>query len=245
MSEMTTEIDATIQNLLREFDTIAHNVANAGTVGYKRRINTFSQALAEQGAGTLAEAGYEDPEVVYTTFDFSQGSLTETRRTLDFALNGKGFFAIETPDGPLYTRNGMFRLNQDGQIVDSLGRTVAGESGPITIPPTVGLSQISVSHDGRIQAAGLPVGQFRLVDFQEDESQLVSVGFHAYRAPEGMDPEPAESLQVMQGFKEGSNVQLFEEMIDMIMVTRLYEANMKLKSSGTDTSQGLLSVALG
>ncbi len=243
MSEISAQISSTINGLTREFDIIAHNLANVGTVGYKRRSNAFSKSLMSQGAGTRAVSGDEGD--LYSTIDFTQGSLIETGRKLDFALCGKGFFVIETPEGPLYTRNGMFRLDQNGQIVDSMGRTVAGESGPISIPPDAGPSQISVSSDGSISAAGVSAGKFKLVDFKENESDLVAAGFNCLQAPKGMDPEPPENLIVKQGAQEGSNVQLVEELVDMIMVNRLYAANMKFMSVGKDTSKSLLSVAMG
>jgi len=227
MSEITAQISSTIDGLAREFNIITHNLANVSTVGYKRRCNAFSKSLTAQGAGTKAETG--DGTDLYATFDFSQGSFIETGRSLDFALCGKGFFVIETPQGPLYTRNGMFRLDQNGQIVDSAGRVVAGQAGPISIPPGAGLSQISVSSDGSISAAGTAVGKFKLMDFKDKEDKLI--------AP--------ENLIVKQGFQENSNVQLVEELVDMIMVTRLYEANMKFMSTGKDASKSLLNVAMG
>ena len=243
MSDIAAQIGSTIDELTREFNIIAHNLANVGTVGYKRRCNAFSNHLMTQGAGTKAVSGDEADS--YSTFDFTQGSLIETGRKLDFALCGKGFFVIETPQGPLYTRNGMFRLDENGQIVDSMGRTVAGESGPISIPPSTGPSQISVSSDGQISAAGNSVGKFKLVDFKDNESELVAAGFGCFQTPEGIEPEPPEKLIVKQGAHEGSNVQMVEELVEMIMVTRLYEANMKFISAGQKTSTSLMSVAMG
>ena len=244
MSEISAQVSSAINGLTREFDIIAHNLANVGTVGYKRRCNAFSESLMAKGGGTKAVSS--DESDLYSTIDFTQGSLTETGRKLDFALIGKGFFVIETPNGPLYTRNGMFRLDQNGQIVDSTGRTVAGQSGPISIPPDAGLSQIRVSSEGNITtAAGALVGKFKLVDFKDNESELVAVGLSCLQAPEGMVPEPPENLSVKQGAQEGSNVQLVEELVDMIMVNRLYAANMKFMSVSRDTSKSLLSVAMG
>jgi len=243
MSEIAAQISSTIDGLTREFDIIAHNLANASTVGYKRRCNTFSQSLVTQEAGTKAETGSEAD--LYATFDFSQGSLIETGRSLDFALCGKGFFVIETPDGALYTRNGIFRLDPNGQIVDSAGRIVAGEAGPISIPRGAGLSQISVSSDGRISAAGVPAGRFKLADFKDKEGELLAAGFNCFHAPETAVPQSPENATVKQGFQESSNVQLVEELVDMIMVSRLYEANMKFMSVGQDTSESLMSVAMG
>jgi len=243
MSDISTQISSTINGLTREFNVITHNLANVSTVGYKRRCNTFSKSLMAQGAG--GESGTGQEADLYTTFDFSQGSFIETGRTLDFALCGKGFFTIETPDGPLYTRNGMFRLDQNGQIVDSAGRIVAGDSGPISIPPEVGLSQIGVSSDGSISAAGVVVGKFKFVDFKDNESELVGAGFNSFHAPEDVKPESPENLIVKQGFQESSNVQMVEELVDMIMVSRLYEANMKFSSVSSGNSESLMSVAMG
>ena len=243
MPEIAAQVSSTIDGLTREFDVIANNLANVSTAGYKRRCNAFSKSLTTQGVGTETETG--NGVDLYTTFDFSQGSLIESGRSLDFALCGKGFFVIETPQGPLYARNGMFRLDQNGQIVDSGGRLVAGQSGPISIPSGVGLSQISVSSDGNISAAGAAVGKFKLVDFKDKEGELIADGLNCFRAPKTAEPQQPENLIVKQGFQEGSNVQLVEELVDMIMVTRLYEANMKFMSVGQDVSKGLLNVAMG
>ena len=243
MSDIAAQVSSTIDGLTREFNIIAHNLANVNTVGYKRRCNTFSQSLADKGAGTETDAG--DLATLKTTFDFSQGGLTGTGRSLDFALCGEGFFAIETPEGPLYTRNGMFRLDKNGQIVDSAGRTVAGESGPISMPPGVVASQVSVSSDGSINAAGALIGKFSLVNFNDDEGELVPAGLNSFQASEEMEPEATKNLIVKQGFQENSNVQMVEELVDMIMVSRLYESNMKFLSVGKDASKSLMSVAMG
>lgn len=244
MSEIAELIGASNEALTREFETIAHNLANVSTNGYKRRINTFSKTLAEQGAVNMDESGYLD-EAKYSTYDFTQGRMVETGRKLDFALSGKGFFVLETPEGPLYTRNGMFRINADRQLVDSEGRVVAGDSGPISIPATASIDQVNFARSGAIEANGLPVGQFLLVDFKDDETQLTSAGLNCFAAPDGAESISAEKVSVHQGFQEGSNVQLYEEMVDMMMVTRMYEANMRFSTVGKDTTRGLLNVAMG
>jgi flagellar basal body rod protein FlgG len=89
------------------------------------------------------------------------------------------------------------------------------------------------------------VGRLKLVDFKDDETQLVSGGKNCFVAPEGLKPDEAEAVSVHQGFQEGSNVQLYEEMVDMMMVTRMYEATMRFSTVGKDTTRGLLNVALG
>jgi flagellar basal-body rod protein FlgF len=178
MSELEVQMSSRVGELTREFDIIAHNLANVSTAGYKRRCNTFSKSMMAQEPA----AGASNEVSLNTTLDFSQGEMIQTGGSLDFALCGKGFFVIETPQGPLYTRNGAFHLNQNGQIVDSSGRIVAGEAGPISIPPNFGISQISVSSDGNISAGGTPIGKFKLVDFKDKESELVAVGENCFQA---------------------------------------------------------------
>jgi flagellar basal body rod protein FlgG len=241
MPEMTPQIGSTIKGLTQEFDLIAHNLANVSTPGFKRRYNDFSSLMAQESA---ANGTTDENSPPHTALDFTQGNFIETGRTLDMALCGKGFFVIETPQGPLYTRNGMFRLNENNQIIDLAGRTVAGESGPITIPQTVGPSQISVANDGSISGAGIPIGKFKLVDFPDKENKLSTVGLNCFQSPVNLSPDSAKNLIVKQGFQEGSNVQITEELVDMIMVSRLYEANMKFISKDGETAKNLLDVAM-
>jgi flagellar basal-body rod protein FlgF len=243
MSEVTTQISASTDALMQEFDIIAHNLANVSTVGYKRMCNAFSKSLEAQGTGLQT---YSPGEIDLTSaFDFSQGSIVETGRPLDFALYGKGFFVIETPEGPLYTRNGAFLTNQNGQIVDSSGRIVAGTAGPITIPGGVALSQLNITSDGSISTGETAIGKFRLVDFQDNENKLVPAGENSYQMP---DPDvtsiAAEHIVVKKGYQEASNVKMIDELVDMLMVARLYEANMKSVTAQQEATSSILSVAM-
>ncbi len=229
---------------MQEFDLITHNLANVSTAGYKRISNAFSRSLDAQQAQLDTETmGTLDVE---TALDFSQGRMIQTDRPLDFALHGNGFFVIETPNGPLYTRNGMFSLNQNGLIVNSDGHTVAGESGPVTVPAETALSQVSVSSDGTISADGTTVGKFRIVDFGDDKGKLVPVGSSYLGMPDAnVVPVDAENIVVRQGYQESSNVQMVEELVDMIMVARLYEANMKSIMASKEAADSLMTVAMG
>jgi len=240
MAGIADEVSTSIAALTREFETITHNLANTSTVGYKRRTNAFSVSLDEEQEYS---PGMADPD---STFDFSQGNMVETGRPLDVALFGKGFFVIETPEGPLYTRNGMFGTDEDGQIVDSLGRIVAGEGGSISIPNNIGISQLHVSSDGTISAGSTRIGRFDIVDFGDDESKLVPIGDSCYRMPDAaVEPLEAERVVVKQKFQEASNVKVVEELVDMIFVTRLYEANVKAITSQQEASASLMSLAMG
>src|SRR4030066_1024522 len=158
MSVITDQVSTSIDALTKEFNIIAHNLAKVSTVGFKRRCHAFSKSLEAQDAETYSPGTID----LNSIFDFSQGSIVETGRPLDFALHGKGFFVIETPEGPLYTRNGTFQTNQNRQIVDSQGHIVAGQAGPITIPGNVGISQLSVSNDGTISAGEIAIGKLGL-----------------------------------------------------------------------------------
>ena len=123
---------------------------------------------------------------------------------------------------------------------------MAGETGPITIPTTIGLSQLNISSDGNINAAGTAIGKFKLVDFTGNENKLVPTGENCFMMPqEDIVPVTAENIVVKQGYQESSNVKMIDELVDMIMVSRLYEANMKSLSATKDTSQTIIGVAMG
>jgi len=241
--DMNSQVTSSITSLEQEFSAIAHNLANVNTVGYKRIVTSFSEALEAQQNGAAADSSEAKLNL---GLDFSQGlSFIETGRSLDVALYGKGFFVVETPEGPLYTRNGSFRVNQNGQIVDSAGRVVAGEAGPITIGADAAVSQVNISQDGTVSADGQELGKFRLVEFGENGDALMPAGNSCFKAPEDVEPKGAESVAVRQGYLESSNVKMVNELVSMMMVSRLYEANMKLVSTKREASNGLMSVAMG
>ncbi|HUV41366.1 MAG TPA: flagellar hook basal-body protein [Sedimentisphaerales bacterium] len=243
MSDITAQVSSSVGALTEAFNTITHNLANVSTAGYKRRHSLFSRALE---APQLSQQTQETGKVDFSSrLDFSQGSIVSTERTLDFALHGNGFFVVETPEGPLYTRDGTFLLNQNHQIVNCQGNTIAGQSGAITVPPDVGLSQIYVGSDGSISAGDISIGKFRIVDFKQDQEKLIAVGRNCFSAPAGLNAQDAEDAIVKQGYQEGSNVKLVEELVNMITVSRLYESNMKLVSAKKEMTGSIISLAMG
>jgi flagellar basal-body rod protein FlgF len=243
MSDATSQVSSGINALMQEFHVITNNLANVSTVGYKRRCSVFSQSLRDLNSDFQTELAGEVNSDVF--LDFSQGDIVETGRPLDLSLYGKGFFVIETQQGPLYARNGVFHTNQNGQIVDSAGRIISSQFGPVVIPPTVGLSQIHISSDGSISADGLTIGRFRIVDFGSDEDKLVPAGANCYLMPENIEPVAADNVVVKQGYQEASNVKMIDELVNMIVVSRLYEANMKFVSARKEVSNSIMSVAMG
>ncbi|MFA6132757.1 MAG: flagellar hook-basal body protein [Phycisphaerae bacterium] len=236
---MYDSVQATATNLsaLSEYyGMITQNLANASTSGYKRQGAAFDQVLAQAVAGNAVAAR--------GGLDLSQGHLVETARPLDLALEGKGFFVIETADGPLYTRSGTFRLSSTGQLVDYAGRTVSGTEGPIILPQSADSSSIHVASDGRISVGPQQVGQVKVVEF-EDSSGLTPVGGGCYDAPDSTQPDEAKATSVHQGYNEASNVSVVEELVELIKVTRAYEANLKTVQTHDERYRNLLKVASG
>ena len=243
MGESASAIASSLTALTEQYRSITNNLANASTPGFKRTRTSFQQLLdgaTGQGPVSSSTAGQVQQA---SAIDFTQGVPTPTGRALDAALEGEGFFVLETPDGPLYTRCGKFRGSGSGQLVDPMGRLVSGDGGPISFPPTVGMSKIAISRDGTIRAGTQSLGKLRVVTFA-DPSQLTPVGQGCFRAPAGAEMREAENVQVHQGFVESSNVSVVEELVGLITVTRMYEANLKSVQVQDESMKNLLNVAM-
>lgn len=225
-----------IESLSHQFRTATENLANAATPGFKRRL-----AVAGEGGKSAGS-----PVVTAPAVDFSQGRLVRTGRPLDAAISGDGFFVVETPDAPggrVYTRSGVFRPNERRQLVDGAGRLVAGVGGPIVLPESVSPSQIEIGRDGQVTAAGQAIGRLQIVRF-EDPSVLTAVGASCFSAPGTASPTAATEATVSSGFQEGSNVSTVRELVDLIQITRLYQANMKTISKQDERMGQILKVLM-
>jgi flagellar basal-body rod protein FlgG len=167
---------------------------------------------------------------VYT--NYGQGSLRQTSNTYDMALEGNGFFALSVTDkagnvSTQYTRNGSFTMARDGSIVDADGNHLMGEGGEIAVPTDA--AEIVIDTTGAIYADGVYVDTIQIADF-EDYDYLSKIGDTRYRALEGATEMPGSAL-VRQGYTEQSNVNVVSEMVEMITITRAYEANQKVIQS--------------
>jgi flagellar basal-body rod protein FlgF len=227
-------------NEQKRLDIVSNNLANSATVGYKQesvtnqsfdnlltiKIKDASEQYNDKSIGTMS-LGVKLGEV-YT--DYGQGSLRETGNTYDLALEGKGFFniAVTDKDGnetTQYTRDGSFTMTQDGYIVDANGNHLLGESGEISVPTDA--SSIVIDTDGSIyDQNGTLINKVLVTDF-EDYDYLKKQGDTNYLALDGAS-EIATKAMVQQGFTEQSNVNVVSEMVDMIAITRAYEANQKV-----------------
>jgi flagellar basal-body rod protein FlgF len=243
MTDSAGQICSGINSLMQQYMTVANNIANAGTVGYKRSISSFSADLSRQ-IQNIKDASLSSNQIdVASKIDFSQGQIVSTGRSLDIALEGKGFLVLETPEGPLYTRAGSLNVNTLGQLVDSSGRLVAGENGPIVIPTEASLLSVRVNPDGMVSADGQEVGKLKVVEFPKDTESLKTVGFGAYQASADAKPEPAKKVQVRQGCQENSNVRIIEEVVNLMSLSRVYESHMNILKQQRDNNSAMLSVA--
>lgn len=220
---------------MRRMEQVTNNIANAQTVGFKQdrsALSTFDEMmilqdgqshsiqqdpqLGQLGMATIAE----EPMI-----DFTQGSIQQTDRKLDFALEGPGFFALQTPDGVRYTRDGGFTLDATGRLMNTEGHLVLGTDGnPIQLPP----GDMQVSQDGMIRVENQPVGQFQIVEFTLDQP-LKKVGNNQFVARnDGDQPRPSASTAVHQGAVEGSNLDMAGAQTTMLELQRAYQASQKL-----------------
>jgi flagellar basal-body rod protein FlgF len=217
---------------------ISNNLANALTAGYKSSRPVFEAVLSS----SIIDTDQADSTFVGTYdshIDFSEGSLIESGNKLDLALQGDGFFVIQTSQGDRYTRNGQFSLDSTGKLVTHDGQTVAGEGGDITITG----KQISIEKDGSVYSDKVSVGKIKVVRFANN-ADLRPVGNSLFENVNPLDQElPTVNCTVNQGFHEGSNVEALKEMIDMIACTRAYEAYGKVQQAFGDMESKLQEVA--
>ncbi|ARE40402.1 Flagellar basal-body rod protein FlgG [Rhodovulum sp. P5] len=202
--------------LLREMQSVANNIANATTTGFRREGVIFSEyVLAAEGEGeSLSMARAHARQI-----DLTAAPLTHTGSQFDFAIEGEGFFQVETPNGPRLTRAGSFTPNGEGDLVTPEGYRVLDAGGaPVFIPAEA--NNIAVAADGTLSADGQPLTQIGLFT-PADPNALSSV------AGTMLDPggatEPLLNGTIVQGFVEGSNVDPISEIARMIEVQRTYE----------------------
>ena len=183
--------------------------------------------------GTLADAsqyltgGPNQPQQVReseeTIIDFEQGNLARTGDFLHAGIQGDGFFVLETPIGPVYTRGGQFARNSEGELTTIGGHLVQGQSGPIVLEGR----EIIIHDNGEIQVDGETIDMLKIVDFNKPYP-LVKSGNNTFMTVDPLDTGiDAEDFQIKQGFLESSNVQTVEAMVNMITLERTYESGQK------------------
>ena len=227
-------------------DNVAHNLANVNTTGFKKCRMEFEDLVYEttRTAGTPTSASTEAPvgletglgtRAVATARDFTTGNLKSTGGSLDIAIQGNGFFQIAMPDGTTaYTRAGDFHLDADGKLLNSEGMALQPE---ITVPPNA--TSVSISKEGVVsvslagQSASQQIGTIELATFQ-NAGRHARAGrqslrrHHRLRRCDDRRAGHRRYRQHTQGFLEESNVSVVEEMVNMILGQRAYEANSRV-----------------
>jgi flagellar basal-body rod protein FlgG len=220
-------------------DVSANNLANANTAGFKRDVPSFGAVLAGRVSQPAALPGHMPALSVVeitpgapdaapagrtvearTGVDRSQGALNETGDPLNLALEGDGYFAVQTQAGVAYTRNGAFTRGADGYLVTQSGDQVLGERGPIRLDD----GEVTVDEQGRVAEGGAVVDTLRVVRLSEPDA-AVKTGASLWRATGPVREAPG--TRVRQGFLEASNVNSISEMVTMISGFRTYEASQK------------------
>ena len=201
--------------LMREMQVVANNIANSATTGYRQEGLIFAEFV--QGTGDGASLSMATADVRNTSM--LQGALTQTGGKLDMAIEGDGFFLIETPAGERLTRAGNFALSAEGDLVTNDGFRVLDAGGaPVFIPPDA--TDLGISPDGTVSAGGRPLSQIGLVQ-PADPIDLIREDGVMFRT-EG-EIEPVEGGRILQGSLEGANVDPVSQIARMIEVQRAYE----------------------
>jgi flagellar basal-body rod protein FlgF len=215
--------------LERQLDVVANNVANVNTNGFKADQQLFEEFLTsgaheDNFKGSDRRVSYVQDRGTYR--DFSQGPLQQTGNPLDVAVNGGGFFAVQTAAGERYTRDGKFHISNTGQLVTAAGDAVLGTGGPIVFQQTD--HDIAISADGTVtvvegsNTTDSIRGRLRIVGFADPQSAQKQ-GDNLYAAAGGAVPQPDTKSVVQQGVIEKSNVNAVAEMSHMVEVMRSYQ----------------------
>jgi flagellar basal-body rod protein FlgF len=224
------------KHLLEQQATTAHNLANVTTTGFRAQIDSF-RAVPVQSDGLPTRAF-----VVNSTVgaDFSSGPLQLTGRDLDVAIKGKGWLALQMPDGTeAYTRNGALQMNPNGVLQSAGGFNIAGDGGPITVPPEV---TVAIGGDGTISTIasttkpGAPTVLGRLKLVNPPEADLVRGDDGLFRLKSGAAAPADPAVAVAGGALEGSNVSPVDAMVNMIALARAFETQMSLMKNAENNA---------
>lgn len=218
--------------LMREMEIIAHNIANAATTGFRQQGLVFSEYIeAVQNGDSLSMAAARVKKT-----SLAQGILTQTGNPLDLAIEGNGYFQLETPNGVRLTRAGAFNVNATGDIVSADGHLVLDIDGaPINVPP--GEADLTVAADGTLSLGDQLLGQLGIVepeqgaDLRREAGVLFQTDSALVASPDGL---------VLQGHLEGSNVDAISQLTRLIEVQRAYEMGQRLLDMGDERSKSAL-----
>ena len=215
MSDAIAALSDAMRNDAETLRVIGQNVANIETVAYRREIavmrSNFDQVTDD------ARAALAQPQTIDTVIDLRPGVLKSTSETLHLALEGPGFFVVDTPQGEALTRRGDFRLDSAGRLVTQAGLPVLGDGGAIQLEGATP----QIAPDGTVRVNGEIVARLRIAQVAT-ESQLTALGGDLYGAVQL--PEANDAARVRQGFLEASNVESVQEMVRLMETMRHFES---------------------
>jgi flagellar basal-body rod protein FlgF len=217
-----------IRSRMESLDLLANNLANSATSGYKSDREFYSLFTSDYAQGNTSTV----PLVERKWTDFSQGLLQNTSNPLDVALSGNGFFTVNGPSGPLYTRNGSFQVGSSGNLSTSDGYAVMAQGGgAIPIDPSL---PVTVTPEGDVQQSGVSVGQLDLVSFA-DTTVLAKQGNNYFRNTNAsVIPAAATDIEVHQAQTENSNVNTAGSAVQLVGVMRQFEMLQKAITMSLD-----------
>jgi flagellar basal-body rod protein FlgF len=227
--------------LRRQMDIVANNIANADTTAFKVEnliVKADPQPMPDPNGG---------PDIINYALDvalgrdFGQGALQQTGGAFDVAIEGDGFFKVQTAGGERYTRDGRFSMDAQGRLVTKQGQAVQGDGGEIVVDPLKGA--INIAPDGTISQGTERVGKLSVVSFS-DNAALSKDGDGLYANKSNLTADPAQSAKLHQGMIEGSNVNPILQITNMIEVSRAYERMSKLIDQTTELDRSAIN-ALG
>ncbi|MDT8857988.1 flagellar hook-basal body complex protein [Paracoccaceae bacterium Fryx2] len=218
--------------LMREMQAVANNIANISTTGFRREGVIFAEHITRlEDAPSLSMAHASARQI-----DLSQAGLSQTGGAFDFAIQGDGFFLVETPQGQGLTRAGSFTPSADGELVNPDGHRLLDQGGaPIFVPPDAGV--VALAQDGTLSAGGQPLGRIGLWQ-PIDPNDLRHQGGTLFSSGSGV--EPTEGAVILQGHVEDSNVNPVSEIARMIAVQRAYEMGQSFLQSEDERVRGVI-----
>ena len=206
-------------------DTIANNLANTSTAGYRGQHNVFQAVLANaEDSSPLSQAVNSFGTLRGTRIDPAQGTIERTGNETDLAIEGSGFFVVQTANGKVYTRDGNFHVSRNNQLVTAAGDPVLGENGPVAVLGT----PMSVSPDGTISVSGALAGKLSVVDFPAG-TEMQNLG-QSYYSTTATPVKAAGNSHVRQGMLEGSNVNPVASVVELVTVQREAEMMQRILS---------------
>lgn len=220
--------------LKEQMDITANNMANMNTPGFKAQSMMFLEYLNKpKGEGDTVRQVLD-----YASYrDLSGGALIQTHNDLDFAIQGDGYFVVETPEGPRYTRTGSFSLNEKREIVNKSGYRLLNESNnPIVVQADA--THITLTPEGTLTSDKGEIGRVQIVDF-ENPQEMTEIGENLYDAV-NLAKKTVENPQLSQGMLEGSNVNAIVEMNRMVEILRMYQSVQRMLQNDHDRIRGAI-----